>query len=141
MLILNKSARKQKENAMKRVRISVAILLCAVLACGLFLSACTGTVTEVSEDVEAAAIKSASDYLKDYVKANLSDYAFDGEATQIDAPAKNGTTYVVKGVLALKKGESDTASADFTLKMELLNYVGQTKATFRMLDAQVSAPR
>ncbi len=125
---------------MKHVKISVAVLLCAVLACGLLLSACTGTVTEV-KGLDSAMNKAVTDYLKDYVKTELAGYSFDTETTRIDAPAKDGGNYVIKGVLGLKKGESGTASADFTLKMEFINYAGQTNATFRMLDAQVSAPR
>lgn len=125
---------------MKHVKISVAVLLCAVLACGLLLSGCTGTVTEV-KGLEAAIDKAVTDYLKDYVKTELSDYSFDAETTRVDTPVKDGGNYVVKGVLGLKKGESGTASADFTLKMEFINYAGQANATFRMLDAQVSAPR
>ena len=126
---------------MKHRKIAVAVLLCAVLVCGLFLSACTGSVTEV-KDLENSMAKAVKDYLKDYVKTNLPDYEFDEAATRIDAPTNDDIIYTVKGVLGLtRKDTGAAASADFNLSVENINFVGQTTATFRMLEANVADPR
>ncbi len=125
---------------MKHGKIAIAALLCAVLVCGLLLTACTGSVTEV-KDLEASLEKAAKDYLSDYVKNNLGDYDFDADSTRIDPPANDGILYTVKGVLGLTNKESGAAaSADFDLNLEFVNFVGQTTATFRMLEAKVGEP-
>ncbi len=125
---------------MRHGKIAVAALLCAVLACGLLLSACTGTVTEV-KGFDAAMSKAVTDYLKDYVKNNLPDYSYDADSTRIDEPTNDGIDYTVRGVLGLKNKDTDAAaSADFALELEFINYAGQTQATFRMTDAKISDP-
>lgn len=126
---------------MKHRKIAVAALLCAALVCGLLLTACTGSVTEV-KDLDAALEKAVRDYLSDYVKNNLSDYDYDEAATSIDAPTNEDIMYTVKGVLGLTRKDTGTAAtADFDLSVEFINFVGQTTATFRMLEAKVADPR
>ena len=126
---------------MKHRKIAFAALLCVTLVCGLFLSAYTGSVTEV-KGLDSALEKAVRDYLADYVKANLADYQYDQESTQINSPANDGINYTVKGTLGLKnKASGAAASSAFELRVEFINYVGQTTATFRMLEANVGAPR
>ena len=124
---------------MKHRKIAVAALLCAALVCGLFLTACTGTVTEV-KDLEASLDKAARDYLADYVKNNITFYSYDGAATRIDSVEADDIIYTVKGVVGLQKATGAAASADFDLTVEFINFAGQTTATFRMLDAHVGDP-
>lgn len=126
---------------MKHRKIAIAVLLCAALVCGLFLTACTGSVTEV-KDLNSSLEKAVKDYLSDYVKTNLPGYEYDEATTRIDAPTNEDIMYSVKGVLGLTdKATGAAATADFDLMVEFINFVGQTTATFRMLEANVADPR
>lgn len=126
---------------MKHRKIALAALLCTALICGLLLTACTGSVTEV-KNLDAALDKAVRDYLTDYVKTNFEGYTLDEATTRIDEPEHDDIMYTVKGAIGLTDKETGAAaSSDFDMTVEFINFVGQTTATFRMLELNVAAPR
>lgn len=124
---------------MKQTKRAVAILLAVLTLFALLLSSCAAGVTEI-KDAESAAGKAAKDYLKDYVKKNVTDKVFAEDLTKVTSVEKDGKNYTVLGFYAVKDSEesTDVKTAVFTLKMELIDYVGMTTATFRLLEANIT---
>lgn len=112
---------------MKQKKKAIAALFCLMLACVLLLTACTGSVTEVT-NLDEAIQKAAAEYL-------TANYDVSADAVKINSVEHEDLIYTVAGVL---EGEN---SRDFTLKMEFVNYAGMMSATFRMLEAEVSAAK
>ena len=124
---------------MKQTKRAVAILLAVLTLFALLLSSCAAGVTEI-KDAESAAGKAAQDYLKDYVKKNVTDKVFAEDLTRVTSVKKDGKIYTVLGFYAVKDSEesTDVQTAVYTMKMELIDYVGMTTATFRLLEANIA---
>ena len=126
---------------MKHRKRTLAGLLCLTLLLVLCLTACTGDVQDVS-DLETALNKAAGEYLSDYAKNSLDGYVLNQETTRIDSVQNEDIVYTLKGVMGLSEESSGAArTADFTMKIEFINYAGMTSATFRMLEINVADPK
>lgn len=127
---------------MKHIKKPVIILLVVAVLFSVLLTACSGDTSVYSDGVLRTNAENAA---KERIKTELSNnykkfkIAKEKEDLVIDTVTNEGKDWFVSGTVTVvnKSDEADVQTADFSLSLELIDYVGQPTPTFKLIDFEM----
>lgn len=127
---------------MKHIKKPVIILLVVAVLFSVLLTACSGDTSVYSDGVLRTNAENAA---KERIKTELSNnykkfkIAKEKEDLVIDTVTNEGKDWFVSGTVTVvnKSDEADVQTADFSLTLELIDYVGQPTPTFKLIDFEM----
>lgn len=127
---------------MKHIKKSGVILLVVAVLFSVLLTACSSDISVYPDSVLRTNAETAA---KERVKTELSNnykkfkIAKEKEDLVVNEVTNEGKDWFVSGTVTVvnKSDDTDVQTVDYSLSIELIDYVGQPTPTFKMLDFQM----